>query len=293
MRTTNFLSENKKFKEIISYIKEHLQNAEFTLHALEHTNKLMPKSGPMYTFGELTGKTFEVEIKNALEYSSYQEALRNNRKYFFVVKSEPLGANEFPDFLLGVAEVKKKGKDIFWIYLENKTYSKNYSFGTSSLDALLDNILTKIGEPTRLGNKIKRVDKLTTPILIEKFGEEIISPKSKKYYIEDIQIFQMYEVLGFNASGGFTTKNSLKNTMVAPISSANATICGSIDDWLREFKYNLLEKKESQLIKTLASLNLSVEDTIKIIENRLINPILYQDMRNVNYDFGKTPIKLF
>lgn len=103
----NVLTENKKFKEIIEYIKEHLQNAEFTAHAVEHTNKLFPKSEPLYSFCELTGKTLELEVKNALEYSSYKEALKNGRKYFFIIKSEPLGSNEFPDFLLGIGETKK------------------------------------------------------------------------------------------------------------------------------------------------------------------------------------------
>lgn len=281
----NVLTENKKFKEIIEYIKEHLQNAEFTAHAVEHTNKLFPKSEPLYSFCELTGKTLELEVKNALEYSSYKEALKNGRKYFFIIKSEPLGSNEFPDFLLGIGETKKKyNQELFWLYLENKIYTSTYSFGTSSLDSLLDNILTKIGEPNRLEGKLKKVDKLTTPILIEKFSSKDIDVKSKKFFIEDLQIFQMYEILSFNSKGGFTTKNREKNLMVSPVSNANCTICGSIDDWLREFKNVLNNNPDRILLRNLHRLGLSAKEAVQIINDRLVHPLLYQDMRSVNYD---------
>lgn len=278
------LVENKKFFDILDFVKKFLYEAKFKIPAVAIENKMLPKSAPKYSFIEITGKAYEVFVKDALEANTLEESRKNNLKYFFIIKPEPLGLNEFPDFVLGVGLTKKPTKEnIFWFYIENKTYSgRNYNFGTSSLDALIDNITTKIGEPTRLEGKLKRIDKITTPVIIEKFSESFRCDQYSQLELSEIEIFQMYEVLNFNSLGSFTTKNKDKNLMVSPASSADCTICGSVEEWLHGLKETLEQDEvEPLLMRTIRCLDYTKQEVIEKIKDRLLNPILYQGMRNL------------
>lgn len=283
--------ENKKFIKILEATRNFLANTDVVDKGISIRNKMMPKSEGIIQYTDFTGKGFEDIIYKSLNYCTYKEAIKNNLEYFFQAISEPLGGNEFPDFRVMVGKINLNTKKIietYEFYLENKTYSSHYNFGTSSVEALLDNILTKIGMPTKIQGTLKKVDKLTCPILIEKFLYDAIEGGERQYRVSDIEIFQLYEVVGFNKTGGFTTKNGEKNQMVVPVHNSECTLVGSVDDWIRCLIDGIKEDKNSIMRGALCRLEIPKEKAIKILEDRLLHPYLYQHSRDLGKEIANS-----
>lgn len=279
-----------KISKIIEDLIEYLNNSVYIQNANQYSNSLLYYAKPMNIFSENTGKNIEDFTRNAISYRNLENCLANNyhkaeanwkeNKYFYKVESEPLGKNEFPDYRVLVGEVDHPKKDLIDLYIENKSYTSSFKFGLSALDSLLDNILTKYGETLKLSGEIKKIDKLTTPVLIESIHFEDLNELSKKLKIDDICCFSFYELLRFNKNNGLTTK-SLKSLIVIPVSSKTSMFHGTVNDWLEEFRQNIVFNSNELIERQLKKLSYSKEEVNEIILDRMKNPIFYQSPKTI------------